>query len=55
MTTTGPVRLSDAMAEFMATLPMTPERAASNARILEEETAAWEADHPEETEEPNAA
>lgn len=42
MTTTGPVPLSDAIAELMATLPMTPERAASNARILDEETAAWE-------------
>lgn len=27
--------------------PMTPERAASNARVLEEEVAAWEEAHPE--------
>jgi hypothetical protein len=30
------------MAELMARYPMTPERAASNARILGEEVAAWE-------------
>jgi hypothetical protein len=35
------------MAELMARYPMTPERAASNARILGEEVAAWEAGHPE--------
>ena len=46
MTTTGPVPLSDAMAELMARYPMTPERAASNARILDEEVADWEVDHP---------
>jgi hypothetical protein len=37
----------DAIAELMSRYPMTPERAASNARILDEEVAAWEADHPE--------
>jgi hypothetical protein len=42
MPSTGPVPLSDAMAELMARYPMTPERAASNARILGEEVAAWE-------------
>ena len=42
MTTTGPLPLSDAMAELLARYPMTPERAASNARILDEEVAAWE-------------
>lgn len=42
MTATGPVPLSDAMSELMARYPMTPERAASNARILDEEVAAWE-------------
>jgi hypothetical protein len=34
--------MPDAMAELMARYPMTPERAASNARILDEEVAAWE-------------
>jgi hypothetical protein len=55
VTTTGPVPLSDAIAELMARYPMTPERAASNARVLDEEVAAWEADHPEETREEDAA
>jgi hypothetical protein len=37
--------MPDAMAELMARYPMTPERAASNARILGEEVAAWEQAH----------
>ena len=43
-------RLSDAMAELMARYPITPERAASNARLLDEEVAAHEAAHPEHAE-----
>jgi len=34
--------------ELMSRYPMTPERAASNARILDEEAAAWEEAHPGE-------
>jgi hypothetical protein len=42
--------MPDVMAELMARYPMTPERAASNARILGEEVAAYEAAHPEHAE-----
>lgn len=42
-----PVALGDAMAAFLARYPMTPERAASNARILDEEVAAYDEAHPE--------
>ena len=50
-----PVKAANLVAAFLARYPMTPERAASNARILEEETAAYEADHPSEAEEVTAA
>jgi hypothetical protein len=45
-----PVPLAEAIAELMARMPMTPERAASNARVLDEEVAAYEAAHPEHAE-----
>jgi hypothetical protein len=43
----APVPLRDAAAALLARYPMTPERAASNARILEEEVAAYDEAHPE--------
>jgi hypothetical protein len=35
------VRLDDAIAAVAAALPVTPERAAANARVLDEEVAAY--------------
>ena len=37
-----PVKAANLVAAFLARYPMTPERAASNARVLDEEVAAWE-------------
>lgn len=51
---TGPVELGDVIAAVAAALPMTPERAAANARLLEEEVVAYEADHAPDEEEPAA-
>lgn len=42
-----PVKAANLVAAFLARYPMTPERAASNARILDEEVAAYEQAHPE--------
>lgn len=50
----GPVKAGDLIAAFLARMPMTPERAASNARILEEEVVAYEAQHAADEEEPAA-
>jgi hypothetical protein len=40
-----PVKVANLVAAFLARYPMTPERAASNARLLGEEVAAWEQAH----------
>jgi hypothetical protein len=44
----GPVQLGDLIAAVAAALPITPERAAANARLLDDEVAAWEATQPGE-------
>jgi hypothetical protein len=42
------VPLGEVVAAMAALFPITPERAAANARVLEEEVVAYEADHPDD-------
>lgn len=51
---TGPADLASVIAAVAAAFPLTPERAAANARLLDEEVAAWEADHEDNADEPAA-
>jgi hypothetical protein len=46
--TAGPVGLAEVIAAVAAAFPLTPERAAVNARLLDEEVAAYEATHQDE-------
>lgn len=43
-----PVRFGNLAAALLARYPMTPERAAANARLLDEEVAAYEAEYPDD-------
>lgn len=45
---TEPADLATVIAAVAAAFPVTPERAAANARLLDEEVAAWEAEHEQE-------
>jgi hypothetical protein len=45
-----PAPLADVIAAIAAAFPITPERAAANARLLDEEVAAYEADHANDEE-----
>jgi hypothetical protein len=45
-----PAPLDDAIAAVAAAFPMTPERSAANARLLEAEVAAYEEAHADDEE-----
>ena len=45
--TAEPVTLASVIAAIAAAFPLTPQRARANARLLEEETAVFDAGHPE--------
>jgi len=51
----GFVALDDAIAAVTAAFPVTPERAAANARLLDEEVAAYENEHALALADPDAA
>jgi len=43
-----PADLGDVIASVAAAFPLTPERQAANARLLDEEVAAYEAEHEDD-------
>jgi hypothetical protein len=47
---TEPVPLSNVIAALAAAYPITPERAAANARLLDEEVAAYDEAHASDEE-----